>query len=98
MRWFGDSIGPSAIVRLASAASLPLGRRTGAGVQVCRPPVAVRYSRQGMNLDRPTLADWVDRAAGHRRPVIRKVTIESALAADGFSLALDDAGYAVAAA
>jgi len=51
-----------------------------------------------MNLDRPTLADWVDRAAGHRRPVIRKVTIESALAADAFSLALDDAGYAVAAA
>jgi hypothetical protein len=51
-----------------------------------------------MNLDRLTLADWVGRAAGHGRPVITKVTIESALPADAFSLALDDAGYAAAAA
>jgi len=40
------------------------------------------------------LADWVGRVAGHLRPMIRKVTIESALPADAFSLALDDAGYA----
>lgn len=52
------------------------------------------HSRQGMNLDRSTLADWVGRAAGHLRPVIRKVTIETPLPADAFSLALDEAGYA----
>jgi transposase len=56
------------------------------------------YSRQGMKLDRSTLADWVGRAAAHLHPVIRKVTIESAPPADAFSLALDDTGYAATAA
>jgi transposase len=56
------------------------------------------YSRRGMNLERSTLADRVGRATGHLRPVIWKVTIESALPADAFSLALDDAGYAATAA
>ncbi len=56
------------------------------------------YSRQGMYLDRSTLADWVGRAVSHLHLVIRKVTIESALPTDAFWLALDDIGYAATAA
>jgi hypothetical protein len=43
------------------------------------------------------LADWVGRATGLLRPATGKVTIESALPADAFSLALDEVGYAATA-
>lgn len=48
----------------------------GPGLKICRSSAALSlyrqaqiYARQGINLDRSTLADWVGRAAWHLRPV-----------------------------
>jgi transposase len=51
----------SAVVKSRRATHLPLYRQ------------AQIYARQGVNLDRSTLADWVGRAAWHLRPVYERL-------------------------